>query len=221
MAPKILVVEDEVDVQGLIRNVLEREGFEAIIVGSGDEAIKEISSGKIFNLGIFDWMLPGVSGIDLCQKFKGKFPILMVTAREDAADVVRGLDAGADDYLVKPFSLPVLAARVRALLRRAELSEKNILELGNLKVDVKGVHVFCNDQEIKLTASEFKVLVLLLQNKGKVLSRSALLKLSHEENVHVVERVIDTQLYTLRKKLGPCGNIFETVRGIGYRVASA
>ena len=219
----ILLVEDEVNVQKLVKLHLEREGFKVETCATGEEALSLIQS-KTFELILLDWMLKGkITGLDVCKKISGMAPILMLTSRSSATDIVLGLEMGADDYLTKPFEVPVLIARVRALLRRSQSSqstsnENNFFEVGELRVDLAKVEVLCCNKEIKLTSSEFKVLATLLKNRGKVLSRDALLKNIQEEGVTVVDRVIDTHIYTLRSKLGKCSEFIETLRGIGYRI---
>jgi two-component system phosphate regulon response regulator PhoB len=207
---------------------LQREGFEVVAVEDGEEALRSVTGGK-FDLVVLDWMLPGVSGLEICKRIRAKQPsselgILMVTARADSADVIAGLDAGADDYITKPFELPVFLARARALRRRREVvraPKDRRLVNGNLAVDLEAYEVTCENKPIQLTPSEFKLLVALMQNGGRVLSRERLIDLVQGENVTVVDRAVDTHVFGLRKKLGPCADIIETIRGIGYRVRSA
>lgn len=218
---RILVVEDEKDVSDLMLLHLGREGYEAVAVDNGEEALRVQARGK-FDMLVLDWMLPGLSGLDVCKQLKGKLPILMVTARADSADIVVGLEMGADDYVTKPFDIPVFLARVRALLRRAEagIETRNpeSLIVGGLHMDLKAHKVACNGQEIQLTLSEFKLLRALIENQGRVLSRDKLIELVQGEGVAVVDRAIDTHVFGLRKKLGDCSEVIETIRGVGYRV---
>lgn len=243
MPSKILVVEDETDVRDLMTLHLKREGFEAVIASDGEEAIRLLRE-NAYDLVVLDWMLPGVSGLEICKQINRKYPVLMVTARADTTDIVLGLEMGADDYVTKPFEIPVFMARVRALLRRGPLptfsgaesllkpskpssnlndpSEKfELIELGALRVKVEAHQVFCGNEEIPLTPSEFKLLTALVRNRGRVLTRDRLIELVQGQGVAVVDRAIDTHVFGLRKKLGPCADLIETIRGVGYRVGQA
>jgi two-component system phosphate regulon response regulator PhoB len=222
---RALIVEDERDVRELMSIHLKREGVEVVAVENGEEALKLLAADK-FALVILDWMLPGVSGLEICKRLRSspaseRVSILMVTARADTADVIAGLDAGADDYITKPFELPVFLARVRALKRRSEsggMKPGRKLQNGNLAIDLEAYEVFCDGKQLQLTPSEFKLLSALMQNEGRALSREKLIDLVQGENVTVVDRAIDTHVFGLRKKLGPCSDVIETIRGVGYRV---
>jgi DNA-binding response OmpR family regulator len=217
---KILVVEDERDVRDLILIHLKRTGYVATGVERGELALNLLKH-ETFDLVILDWMLPGASGIELAKQLRGKLPILMVTARAGTADIILGLEAGADDYVTKPFEIPILIARIKALLRRtANLNADNKVELkaGNLTVNTETYKVFCGAEPVHLTVSEFKLLLALMNNAGRVLSREKLIELVQGQGVVVVDRAIDTLVFGLRKKLGACAEIIETVRGVGYRV---
>ena len=231
--PKILVVEDEQDIRELIALHLQREGFQIEEVDGGEKAIRLLETqADAYALAIFDWMLPGMSGLELTKRLRdGKssslktLPILMVTAKAEPVDIVLGLEAGADDYITKPFELSVLLARVRALLRRTQLtpvqaSEAKELVLGELRIDLDAHEVRCQNEAVSLTPSEFKLVTALVQNQGKVLTRTKLIDLVQGSGVAVVDRTVDTHVFGLRKKLGPCGDLIETVRGVGYRVKS-
>jgi two-component system phosphate regulon response regulator PhoB len=222
MNPRILVVEDERDVRELMILHLKREGFSIFSAEDGEEA-KTLLGGNEYDLVILDWMLPGVSGLEICKTLRGQgrtLPILMVTARADTADIVLGLEMGADDYITKPFDIPVFMARVRALLRRtqAPTSEDSKLHVGELTVDVAAHEVKCKTERVDLTPSEFKLLAALVSNRGRVLSRERLIDLVQGQGVVVVDRAIDTHVFGLRKKLGDCSEIIETIRGVGYRI---
>ncbi|MGK5089459.1 response regulator transcription factor [Bdellovibrionota bacterium FG-2] len=221
MSSRILVVEDEADIRTLMLLHLKREGFEAMGAENGELGLGLFSEGK-FDLAVLDWMLPGISGLELCKTFRGKLPILMVTARADSADIVRGLESGADDYVTKPFEIPVFLARVKALLRRGLEVSKGSAEagfsIGDLKVSLGEHKVFCAGEEVGLTTSEFKLLVALLANRGRVLSRDKLIEHVQGEGVSVTDRTVDTHVFGLRKKLGACAEVIETIRGVGYRV---
>ncbi|MCM2283021.1 MAG: response regulator transcription factor [Bdellovibrionaceae bacterium] len=237
---RILVVEDEEEIRNLIVLHLKREGHHVDAVGSVEEASALVRTSR-YDLLALDWMLPGASGVEMARTVRhwnhdeqaGPPAILMVTARTEAADIVEGLEAGADDYLTKPFEPRVLIARVRALMRRhrpiattSKLGEtvvsleagSDLLFLGNLKIDTKAHEVRCGEQTLNLTPSEFKLLVALAKNKGRVLTRDSLISQVQGEGVSVVGRTVDTHVFGLRKKLGSCADVIETVRGVGYRV---
>lgn len=226
--PRILVVEDERDVRDLMLIHLKREGHEAVAVEDGEEALRMLTQAD-YELVVLDWMLPGLSGLEICKRLRAdrsslknmNLPILMVTARADTSDIVIGLEMGADDYITKPFEIPVFLARVRALLRRA-ISQKEApsykLQVGNISLDIESHQVFCGNQELVLTPSEFKLLSALMSNQGRVLSRERLIDLVQGQGVSVIDRAIDTHVFGLRKKMGDCADIVETIRGVGYRV---
>ena len=217
---RILVVEDERDVKDLMLLHLKREGHEATGVENGEEALKLLGENN-YDLAILDWMLPGMSGLDICRKIAGKVPVLMVTARADTSDIVLGLEMGADDYITKPFEIPVFVARVRALIRRAAVAAETPTErynVGGLRVNLDEHKVWCKDEETKLTLSEFKLLVALLDNRGRVLSRDKLIDCVQGEGIVVSDRTVDTHVFGLRKKLGECSEVVETIRGVGYRI---
>jgi DNA-binding response OmpR family regulator len=217
---KILVIEDEADVRELMILHLRRQGFVASGVDNGELGLEQLG-GQAVDLLVLDWMLPGVSGLEICKKMAGRVPVLMVTARAETGDVLCGLEAGADDYIVKPFEIPVFLARVNALLRRAKNKSTTTAErmrVGQLAIDFAKHEVFVCDKQIQLTASEFKLLGALMSQRGRVISRSQLTSLVQGDDVNVVSRTIDTHVFGLRKKLGECADLIETIRGIGYRV---
>jgi DNA-binding response OmpR family regulator len=235
---KILVVEDETDVRELISLHLRREGYDLVAVEDAEKAMVAMnqttpdaadgSSSAPFHLAVVDWMLPGVSGLEWVRWVGAQgrqLPILMVTARADSADIVRGLEAGADDYVTKPFEVPVFLARVRALLRRGQVSqnlqEQELLQIADLRLNTKTYDVSIGEEKLNLTPSEFKLLKSLMQSQGKVLSRDKLIELVQGEGVSVVDRAIDTHVFGLRKKLGTHADFVETIRGVGYRMKSA
>jgi len=228
MKNKVLIVEDERDIADLMALHLKRDGIEVEIAENGEQAFQSLES-KHFDLLILDWMLPGVSGLDICKKVRQpshKFestPILLVTARAQTSDIVLGLEMGADDYITKPFDLSVFLARVRALLRRAgrtiQSTSENRIQIGRLILDSERHEVRCQNQVIELTPSEFKLLHAMMKNRGRVLTRERLIELVQGEGVTVIDRAIDTHIFGLRKKLGECANLVETIRGVGYRVA--
>ncbi len=228
--PRILLVEDEQDIRSLMALHLRREGLELVEAADGDEALRALQQGA-WSVLVFDWMLPGMNGLELIRAVRQqdpKTPILMVTAKAEAADIVLGLETGADDYLVKPFEVPVLLARVRALLRRWKMQQETpqVLASGSARERVVGGlrllpdshELFCNGASVALTISEFKLLSALLEAQGKVLTRGQLIELIQGQGVSVVDRTVDTHVFGLRKKLEACGDLIETVRGVGYRI---
>lgn len=226
---RILVVEDEHEIRDLIVLHLKREGLQVDAVASAEEAMDLIASNR-YSLLALDWMLPGASGVEVTRKLRKNadgtdVAILMVTARAEAQDIVEGLEAGADDYLSKPFEPAVLLARVRALLRRNKrgTSVENegglqVVRLGALALYPETFEAKCGDAPIQLTPSEFKLLIALSGSRGRVLTRDSLISQVQGEGVSVVGRTVDTHVFGLRKKLGSCADIIETVRGVGYRV---
>ena len=228
MKNSVLVVEDEKDIAELMAIHLKREGLEVEIAENGEQALQSLGK-KSYALFILDWMLPGISGLDLCKKIRQEkseldsTPVLLVTARAQTTDIVLGLEMGADDYITKPFDLAVFLARVRALLRRSSLDQKTEnetrIQIGSLILDTERHEVRCHDVPTELTPSEFKLLFAMMKNRGRVLTRERLIELVQGEGVTVIDRAIDTHIFGLRKKLGDCANLVETIRGVGYRVA--
>jgi len=226
--PRVLVIEDEADVRDLIVLHLKRENFDVDGAEDGERGMKALESTS-FDLAVVDWMLPGaISGLDLTKFIsnqKAGLPVLMVTARADSADIVRGLEGGADDYVTKPFEIPVFLARVRALLRRAKspptAANPKELRIGALFMNTETYDVTVSGEKLSLTPSEFKLLKALMLNQGRVLSRDKLIELVQGEGVSVVDRAIDTHVFGLRKKLGPTADFVETIRGVGYRMKAA
>jgi len=229
MGSRVLIVEDEKDIAELMTLHLKREGHEVSTVENGEEAMRMLAAPVetgAYELLVLDWMLPGLSGLEVCKKIRADksvagVPILMVTARAHTSDIVLGLEMGADDYLTKPFELPVFLARVRALLRRGTPSPQGDVreyKIGELALDLDAYRVTCGKKELSLTPSEFKLLVALAKSQGRVLTRERLIDMVQGEGVTVVDRAIDTHIFGLRKKLGKCADVVETIRGVGYRV---
>ena len=221
---KILIVEDEFDILKLIEFNLKKEGFDVIAVSDGESAIKEVRSNKP-DLILLDLMLPGISGLDVChliQKDEGlsQIPILMLTAKGEESDVVKGLEAGADDYVIKPFSVKVLLARIKALLRRdygQEFDKKNKpLVFNRLSIHAGQRIVKVDDKIIDLTYMEFQILFTLASHSNWVFTRSQLIDEIRGDNYIVTDRSIDFQVVGLRK-LGEASKYIKTVRGVGYR----
>jgi two-component system, OmpR family, alkaline phosphatase synthesis response regulator PhoP len=224
-ASAIYVVEDENDIAELIRFNLTLEGHHVETFSTGEMVLRAIEKKKP-DLIVLDLMLPGLSGLEVCSQLRGqeataKTPIIMVTAKGEEQDVVRGLESGADDYVTKPFSPKVLLARVEAVLRRAGAdSQKSILDVvrqAGLEINPGKVEVLVHGEKIDLTQSEFKILQFLAQRPGWVFTRMQIVEAIRGENYSVTDRTIDFQMVGLRKKMGPLGGMIETVRGVGYR----
>ncbi len=224
---KVLVIEDENDIRELITLHLTRESYAVEECTTGSEGLEKALAGD-YELLVVDWMLPGLSGMEIIKEVRKKknhdeLSILMVTAKSANSDIIMGLECGADDYLVKPFELSVLMARVRALLRRKEkksASSSSEIKIGNLTLNPDAHEASCGNQKILFTPYEFKLLLSLVKNRGRVLTRDQLIQEVQGDGVAVVERAIDTHVFGLRKKMGECAEIIETVRGVGYRVTA-
>ena len=220
----ILVVEDEDDIRELLRYNLAKEGYQVTCSASGEEAMKAVRA-AMPDLVLLDLMLPGLDGLEVCRFLKQdhrtrNLPIIMLTAKGEEADIVAGLELGADDYVTKPFSLRVLLARLRAVLRRrsaAPPSENAPLCINELSIHPGRHEVLAQGHPVDLTATEFRLLNLLARRPGWVFTRSQIVNEIHGDDYSVTERAVDVQMVSLRKKLGPWGKSLETVRGIGYR----
>ena len=223
MRPRVLIVEDEEALTVLLRYNLEREGYEIETAARGDEADLRLRE-RVPDLVILDWMLPGLSGIELCRRLRARpetrqLPIIMLTARGEESERVRGLATGADDYVVKPFSVPELVARVRALLRRA-LPERlaDVLSFGDIEVDREKKRVSRAGRAIDLGPTEYRLLEFLMQRPGRVFSREQLLDGVWGSEIYIDERTVDVHVGRLRKALnrGHDTDPIRTVRGSGY-----
>ena len=221
---KILIVEDELALQTLLKYNLEKQGYETVSVMDGKDVIATALAEKP-SLILLDWMLPNVSGIDLCREIRKNFdlrkiPIIMLTARGDEADKVKGLSFGADDYMTKPFSVPELMARIAALLRRVQPSQNNqeTKMFGNLIIDFAKHRVLRGLREVHLGPTEFRLLQYLMEKPGDVLSRETLLKLVWGGSVYVELRTVDVHIKRLRNALNAGGepDIIRTIRSAGY-----
>lgn len=225
MSGTILIVDDEPDIRATVAFNLEREGFRTLCADGGHEAIGLASGDPKPDLVVLDLMLPDMSGTDVCRSLKEnpttrKIPILMLTARTDAIDRVVGFEVGADDYVTKPFSVRELVLRIKAILRRAqpeEAASDGMLRFGILRIDVSGHRVWVEDEEVLLTALEFRLLTTLVKRSGRVQTREALLNHVWEMSGDVTTRTVDTHVRRLRKKLGRASSLIETLRGVGYR----
>lgn len=221
---KIFVVDDEEDILELVNFVLSKENYRVEQFPTGEELLKAIKSDKP-DLLLLDLMLPGIDGFDICKIIKNddKFsdiPIIMLTAKGDEVDVVSGLELGADDYMVKPFSARVLTARIKAILRRGKRilsNDDDIIEIDDLKIHPGRHEVSLAGDYLDLTFSEFRLLQLLAQKRGWVYTRYQIVDALRGSDYPVTERAIDVQVVGLRKKLGNHGRFIETVRGVGYR----
>jgi DNA-binding response OmpR family regulator len=223
---KVLVIEDDADIRNLIRHNLTRDGYEVSLAENGEEGLR-LARKSAFDLAILDLMLPGMHGLDMCRAIREdeklrSTGILIVTAKDEEADIVTGLELGADDYLVKPFNIRVLTARVRAVLRRlsdipADQDDKPIA-IGALKIDVRRHEVTVNARKIDLTLAEFRILENLAKQPGRVLTRNQLLDVALGQDHYVLDRTIDVHVSALRRKLGEASEMVETVRGVGYRL---
>lgn len=222
-APRILVVEDEAALSLLLAYNLEAEGFVVDRVERGDEAEVRLSE-VIPDLVILDWMLPGVSGLEICRRLRARevtrtLPVIMLTARGEESERVRGLSIGADDYVVKPFSVPELMARVRALLRRARPDRvAGILSAGDLELDRQNWRVHRGSRDVHLGPTEFRLLEHLMEKPGRVFSRAQLLDSVWGLSAEIDERTVDVHVGRLRKALSDPGerDPIRTVRGAGY-----
>ena len=219
----IYILEDDDNIRKLINYSLTSQDFE----------VKDFSLPSDFwsaledcqpQLLLLDIMLPQEDGISILKKLRSNpktsgIPVIMLTAKDSEYDIVTGLDAGADDYVTKPFGMMALVSRIKAVLRRYEKnnSQKELLQSGSLKIDENQHTVFNDNQQLFLTVKEFDLLVLLLKNRGNVLSRQQLLEHIWDISAHVESRTVDVHIRTLRQKLGDAGNSIETIRGVGYK----
>lgn len=228
MKPYVLVVEDEAAIQDLLAYNLEASGFEVGQAYDGEEALVAISE-RLPDLVLLDWMLPHLSGIEVCRRLRRRpptqrLPIIILTARTEEPDRLRGLDTGADDFIVKPFSVAEVVARIRAVLRRARPSlDEAELEVGALKIDLGAHRVFRDGREIHLSPTEFRLLRHLMEHPGRVFSRAALLDAVWGINQEVELRTVDATVRRLRRALNAGGgpDLLRTVRAEGYALDQA
>ncbi len=221
---KILVIEDEEDILELVRYNLARNGYQVTGAVTGEQGL-ELARDSAPDLIILDLMLPGIDGLEICRRLAGdartgNIPVIMLTAKSEEADVVAGLELGADDYITKPFSPRVLLARIKAVLRRRSSRDQDrqeVIKVHNLVIDPRRHQVLADGKAVELTVTEFKILSLLAGRPGWVFSRYQIVDLVHGEDYAVTDRSVDVQIVGLRKKLGPAGKYIETVRGVGYR----
>lgn len=226
MQARILIVDDERDLVTTLAYNLEREGFRALTAETGERAIElAAAEASAPDLVILDLMLPDMSGFEVCRRLRQAertktTPVIMLTAKGEEIDRVVGFEVGADDYVTKPFSVRELMLRVKAVLRRrAEPHQEEPLEqFGRLRLDVSGHRVWVDQEEIKLTALEFRLLHTLLTRRGRVQTREVLLSDVWGIEAEITTRTVDTHVKRLREKLGPAGAYVETLRGVGYRM---
>jgi len=222
--PKVLVVDDEEDILELLKFNLLREGYQVPCAASGEQAFRLVRS-ESPDLIVLDLMLPGIDGLEVTRRLKNdpdtkNIPIVMLTAKGEEADIVAGLELGADDYITKPFSPRILVARVRAVLRRKikePLEETLVLRIHDLEIDPGRHEVLVNGEPVQLTFTEFGILNYLARRPGWVFTRFQVIEAVRGEDYPVTDRSVDVQIVGLRRKLGSAGKYIETVRGVGYR----
>jgi len=221
---RVFIIEDEQDISELMRFNLALEGFLVETFATGEAGFRGLENCKP-DLLILDIMLPAMNWLEICRRLKENpatkaVPVIMVTAKGEETDIVRGLELGADDYVTKPFSPKVLLARVDAVLRRAQKQNEkqlDVVHVSDIEINVGRVEVSVEGRKVDLTQSEFRILQFLAQRPGWVYTRSQIVEAIRGENYAVTDRTIDFQMVGLRKKLGSCGHLIETVRGVGYR----
>ncbi|MBI1385364.1 MAG: phosphate regulon transcriptional regulatory protein PhoB [Rhizobiales bacterium] len=223
MSARILVVEDDVSLGTLIRYNLDAEGYPVEVITRGDE-VETIIDEYRPDLIVMDWMLPGVSGLELCRRIRARketahLPLLMLTAKGEESDLLRGFETGVDDYIVKPFSIPELLGRIKAILRRSAPSRMaDELEVGDIRLDRAGHRVSRNGRDIRMGPTEYRLLEFFMQSPGRVFTRSQLLDGVWGRDVYVDERTVDVHIGRLRRALirGKEKDPIRTVRGAGY-----
>ncbi|UCE04193.1 MAG: response regulator transcription factor [Candidatus Latescibacterota bacterium] len=224
MRKRILIIDDEPDIVEFVDYNLRREQFETVSAADGPTALRLAREAQP-DLILLDLMLPGIDGLEVCRQLKSTtetshIPIIMLTAKGEEADIVTGLEMGADDYVPKPFSMRLLLARIRAVLRRSSPGEKpkaRLTRVGDLTIDDERHEVTLGERPLRLTLTEYKLLRFLARHPGRVFTRSQILNNIQDEEVLVVDRAIDVHVAALRRKLGEASDFIETVRGVGYR----
>jgi len=221
---RLLVAEDDPGLRSVLERALRRAGYAVDAVADGGRALACLSA-IAYDAAVMDWRMPGAPGVDVVRAARrsgARVPILMLTAKDTTADRVEGLDAGADDYLVKPFELAELLARLRALLRRPPETIAPVLRVGDVELDVSTREVRLAGRPVALTARELAILEVLLRRRPAVVDRRALVaSVWEDESLGVGSNTVDVHLARLRAKLGPSGALIRTVRGVGYRVADS
>ncbi len=226
MPKTVLVIDDEPDLITLVDYNLTRENYLVISARDGENGLS-MARQHMPDLIILDIMLPGIDGWEFCKRLRNdpktaRIPILMLTAKAEEADKILGLELGADDYLTKPFSVRELAARAKAIIRRFESATEpgEVVKVGSVTIDAGRHEVTLSGKKIDLTTTEFNILKALADRKGRVMSRDSLISEARGEDVVIIDRNIDVHITALRKKLGKCGELLQTVRGVGYRLSS-
>ncbi len=221
----IFAVDDEEDILELLRMNLEREGYKVTCIEAGEECVKKARE-KIPDLILLDLMLPGIDGLDVCKILKSEsktrhIPIIMITAKGEESDIVTGLELGADDYITKPFSMKVLMARVKSVLRKgsasAETGAQEVIKRKNLIIDPGRREITVGGKKVELTFTEFEILLFLARRPGWVFTRNQIVNGVKGGGYPVTERAVDVQIVGLRKKLGAAADVIDTIRGVGYR----
>jgi two-component system, OmpR family, response regulator len=221
---RILIVEDEPQMAGLLARGLEEELYEVRVAKDGKAAL-DLSTSNEFDVILLDVMLPKIGGLEVARQLRQReqsTPLLMLTARDALGDIVKGLDAGADDYLTKPFSFQELLARIRALVRRHEFRRKTVVEAGDLVLDTTSFRAFRAGREVYLSLTEFRLLELLVRNSGRIVSRSEILTTVWGPGRAVTENTLDAFVRLLRRKVDPESEtkMIQTHRGFGYSVGT-
>ena len=219
----ILIIDDEKDLLELVRYNLEKDGFDVIVASDGASGL-EIAQRHRPDLIVLDIMMPGMDGLEVCRQLRAdartnRIPVIMLTARATEADRIVGLEMGADDYVIKPFSPRELVARVKAVLRRLANQQEppEMVRHGMVSIDVQRHEVTCDGQPVSLTATEFKILQFLASRPGRVLSRDEIIDAAMGRDTNVFDRTIDVHVTAIRRKLGKGADHIETIRGFGYK----
>jgi two-component system phosphate regulon response regulator PhoB/two-component system alkaline phosphatase synthesis response regulator PhoP len=225
MKEKIAVVDDEEDILSLVQHILEKNGFSTVGFENGKSLYMYLEKNKV-DLIILDLMLPDIDGLEICKYVRNHesyqhIPVIMLTAKDQELDKVLGLELGADDYITKPFSPRELVARVKSVLRRSGRTQpvRKVIHIGeHVEIDEETVTVTVKGEKIPLTATEFKILVLLAKKPGKVYTREDMLEYLWGNDKYVIDRTIDVHIRHIRKKLGQYGSIIKSIKGMGYKL---
>jgi len=228
MSKILLIVEDEQDLAEILEYNFKREGYTVRVANDGAQALIEAAKSPPPDLALLDLMLPDMSGVEICRRFRAderlrNMSIVMVTAKGEEIDRVIGFEVGADDYVVKPFSARELALRVRAILRRSDgpaSDNKNVITFGPFHIDMGAHRAWTNDEELSLTALEFRLLITLIERRGLVQTREKLLEDVWNMDPNMNTRTVDKHVQRLRQKLGSAADYIDTIRGVGYRFRS-
>jgi len=221
----IAIIEDEADLRELLELHLKREGYQPHLFATGDEFLDSTGEGP-FDLILLDLMLPGTDGLDVCRIVRNNeetrdVPIIMLTAKSSEADIVVGLELGADDYMTKPFSIRELMARIKVVFRRGERTasaNETHLQISGVELFPEKFLVLVDKEPVELTATEFKILEYLMRRRGRVLSRNQILESLGGDRQFIIDRTVDVHVLNIRRKLGEYSGIIQTIRGIGYRI---